>query len=566
MRTLIEDAPVSRWIGPALLVAAALPGGCAHRPPEITTGTPVPGAIGTVVSLDQGWTAEEQELFWFTSQGSRIVPYAWFLALEQARSEAPFASDQNIDRYRWLASRPTRHNPDGLPVGFVKDVDERSGESWVGVTCAACHTGQLRYRGVGIRIDGGPTLADAESFFFDLAAALTATQREDAKFQRFARAVQGGGGDPSGAAELRAKLEAVTGDIVARNRRNRPTPGAGMPGYARLDAFGNIFNEVAGHDLGVADNVKPPDAPVSYPSLWDTPQMDRVQWNGIAHNGGIGPLARNIGEALGAFARVNIQPERGLEGYESSVRVENMGLLEKWLDTLWSPQWPEKFLTAINASKAARGRGHYDRHCVSCHALLDRTNPSRRIQVVLVPISETKTDPGMATGALRQVATGRLKDRPSLVVLGTRFGDSALAADILGNAVAGTIIGQPVPAFEAALEEYMAIRTVSTVPTPVYRARPLNGVWATAPYLHNGSVPNLWSLLQRPEERPVEFHVGNREYDPVHVGYQTTPDADGVSSVFDTRRPGNANTGHAWGTTELSDEEKWELVEFLKSL
>ena len=53
-----------------------------------------------------------------------------------------------------------------------------------------------------------------------------------------------------------------------------------------------------------------------------------------------------------------------------------------------------------------------------------------------------------------------------------------------------------------------------------YKVRPLNGIWATPPYLHNGSVPNLYALLSPVAERPKTFYLGHRDYDPVCVGYQ----------------------------------------------
>ena len=75
-----------------------------------------------------------------------------------------------------------------------------------------------------------------------------------------------------------------------------------------------------------------------------------------------------------------------------------------------------------------------------------------------------------------------------------------------------------------------------------YKARPLNGIWATAPFLHNGSVPNLYALLSPVAERPAIFSLGQREFDPIKVGYLSQPNAS-VSQV-DTRQPGNLNTGH----------------------
>ena len=54
-----------------------------------------------------------------------------------------------------------------------------------------------------------------------------------------------------------------------------------------------------------------------------------------------------------------------------------------------------------------------------------------------------------------------------------------------------------------------------------YRARPLDGIWATAPYLHNGSVPNLYQLLLPAVQRVTTFKVGSDQFDPVYVGFVT---------------------------------------------
>jgi hypothetical protein len=96
-----------------------------------------------------------------------------------------------------------------------------------------------------------------------------------------------------------------------------------------------------------------------------------------------------------------------------------------------------------------------------------------------------------------------------------------------------------------------------------YKTQPLAGVWSTAPYLHNGSVSSLYELLLPPEKRAKTFYVGNRKFDPEKVGYQTGKAAKGFR--FDTSVPGNSNSGHEYGT-KLTDEERWALVEYLKSM
>ena len=112
--------------------------------------------------------------------------------------------------------------------------------------------------------------------------------------------------------------------------------------------------------------------------------------------------------------------------------------------------------------------------------------------------------------------------------------------------------------------------------TPLrYKARPLSGIWATAPYLHNGSVPNLYQLLSPAVQRDSRFFVGRKEYDPVKVGYVLEPlSSDGF--WLDTTIPGNSNKGHEFSSAytgkvekgvigpQLTDPERYELIEYLK--
>ena len=96
-----------------------------------------------------------------------------------------------------------------------------------------------------------------------------------------------------------------------------------------------------------------------------------------------------------------------------------------------------------------------------------------------------------------------------------------------------------------------------------YAARTTKGSWATAPYLHNGSVPNLYELLLPAGKRSPKFSVGSRQYDVEKLGYVN----DDKMPVFDTSKAGNSNTGHdgkEYGT-QMSDEERKDLLEYLKS-
>ena len=86
-----------------------------------------------------------------------------------------------------------------------------------------------------------------------------------------------------------------------------------------------------------------------------------------------------------------------------------------------------------------------------------------------------------------------------------------------------------------------------------YKARPLDGVWATPPFLHNGSVPTLDDLLRPVAERPAVFATGSTLYDPVKVGYDTA--AFPGASRFDTSVSGNRNTGHEFRDLTLEEME-----------
>ena len=127
-----------------------------------------------VVRLDQGWTPNQREKYYQTSQGSLIIPYSWFMALEmpQLGNHAPFSSEENLIRYD-LVPDTSEFNPDNLPVGVGREtVDDDHlkdlgcgappcpsnvplHREWLTYTCAACHVSQINYRGKSIIVDGG---------------------------------------------------------------------------------------------------------------------------------------------------------------------------------------------------------------------------------------------------------------------------------------------------------------------------------------------------------------------------------------------------------------------------
>jgi hypothetical protein len=138
--------------------------------------------------------------------------------------------------------------------------------------------------------------------------------------------------------------------------------------------------------------------------------------------------------------------------------------------------------------------------------------------------------------------------------------DMTLDATTMDPALQKRMLGtQPLPALPKTQKEMDDTLAALTC----YRAAPLAGVWATPPYLHNASVPSLYELLLPPEKRSKSFYLGNREFDPVKVGYR--PEAFEGGYHYDTTRRGYANRGHTYGTT-INQADRMALIEYLKTL
>src|SRR5262249_5158184 len=122
---------------------------------------------------------------------------------------------------------------------------------------------------------------------------------------------------------------------------DKSLPASSPWGPGRLDAFGMIFNRVAGKDLGIEANIKIADAPVSYPFLWNASRQDRTQWNGGVPNGlYVNAIGRNTGEVFGVFA--DFSPKKQLlpphfNFRANSVNFTNLQALEEKIASLKPP-------------------------------------------------------------------------------------------------------------------------------------------------------------------------------------------------------------------------------------
>lgn len=566
----------------------------------------LPALAQDPIFLDQGWNADEIDEFYFTPQGSHLIPYKWFLHLEQQNNQSLFRDNANMQRLGILPAKPSKRNPDGLPVGFVRggvdptrspnrtvaknasiarqamaDIKERyigrnfdeklypkEADSWFGLTCAACHTHEIDYRGKTIRIEGGSTQADFESFLKELGLALNATHSNPDKLERFRKAV----GRGSLASSFRSEVEQISDAVNALVDRNKaPHP----YGYARLDAFGAIFNAVCETALDLPDNRRLSDAPVSYPSIWNAADQTWVQWGASASF----PEARNVGEVLGVFGAYTVKP--GSTQFDSTVRLENLVRLEHGLiKKLRSPDWPEEVLGPLDQKKIRLGRTLFKKNCQACHPVRNANGQFKLTATGKIPVF--RADVGTDLKYLTNLSPENPKNT---VKTGELAGLLGKVEEVRGELVSAVVRGVMV---KRAQIESVDLAKLNPGPQPQpgpaggYISEPLEGIWATAPYFHNGSVPNLYETLLPSKKSPdydgpirsKTFYVGNREFDPVNVGFVTTKGP--IGSEFDTSLPANGNAGHeGHRKTETLEDGKWRpfthdermaLVEYMKSL
>jgi hypothetical protein len=294
--------------------------------------------------------------------------------------------------------------------------------------------------------------------------------------------------------------------------------------------------------------------------------------------------------------------------FKSSIDVVNLGRLESHLKSLMSPQWPENILGKIDSEKAGRGQLIYSRYCQSCHEVIIRDNWDRRVIAKMTALDLIGTDTAAATNAVTYTGkSGNLEHTVQTVDVGDLIlAEDAPVVQILTSATKG-VIATPDADKWFIRRWFDRLYTIgasffnNTIPNTIksgnykpdttsspynslvaYKGRSLNGIWATAPYLHNGSVPTLWDLLlpaakckEGPdygEYRPKEFRVGSRAFDPVKVGFRTTG-YDGFR--FTTQRVGDTNGGHEYGTCSkpgdsplpaLTPAQRWDLIEYMKTL
>ena len=441
------------------------------------------------------------------------------------------------------------------PVGVTKkEVKHLGGLMSLGVNCAACHTGHVLSAPSAkpIRVLGMTGTFDAEAFYNTLMLATFKTA-EPANMERFLGFYYEGI-NPRDRTSLKPAMDGILNrqrEQIAVCIKEDPTGSKGVePGqlheinpddlrldHNRIEKQKDIIPIVKAllklfHNMRTALHVpdQPPKelppasgpgrnnpwgllsyslfgvptlyAPVKYMPTWNLAERSWVHCDGNNRF----PIQRNLAASLGLGA-----PLLGRRGVLDFALVKHHTELS---EQIRAPRYP----FAIDKAMAERGAKHFQARCASCHSY------SKSEDAGFNGVDVVKTD------------ANRVK----------LFDDRQAAMHSKFYA-------------ELQVDGYRAPAEPGFRSTKKYWAGDLAGVWARAPYLHNGSVRTVWELLQPAAARPKTWKRGTRVYDQAALGF-----ADEGSYVFDAKSDGNSNGGHEYGT-DLGDEQKRELIEYLKT-
>jgi hypothetical protein len=304
--------------------------------------------------------------------------------------------------------------------------------------------------------------------------------------------------------------------------------------------------------------------------------MAMIHYNGNTNS----VILRNVGQSLGLGAIIT--SSKG----DSTVNVHNLDRLEHLVHKIQVPDWNTVFAgvteTQINQELASRGKQVYEKNCQGCHESNHFVGPNRQLREYhVIPLEKLGTDPNAAYNAVKAVGQVAFENSIFYGVGGLKARyyavnnvSEAEQAEMEFRALRGNeFFRDTLNGFNR--QEEFKNNYGDIEQGAGYKARHLSGVWSTPPFLHNGSVPNLWELLQMPEKRPKIFDVRSREFDPKVIGFKSArmtyvsggyvPCKKTEDSCFDTAVTGNSNTGHYFGTS-LVDSDKWALIEYLKVL
>lgn len=543
-------------------------------------------AADSLIQIEQGWDSKDLEKAYSGNLGAEIVPLNWFQSLERGDSNLMFS--ENLERFGFIARQGQ------LPIGITIDENAITGKlynenKWIGVNCAACHTSALEINHRKIVINGNQSLLRIQEFEESLISSVRSTIQDQSKFLRFVEQIKA-----TDSEALLKNLKLFEKEFGSSNQRNHhffDDNGKEVRfGPGRIDGLGGATNTLTCHldeRLGQApnlqsifvnpENCKTSHAPSSVPHLWNMVNQEYTQWNAEVH----ASLGRNVGAMMAGFGKTWIDKTFiGVPKVVTSIRVDEVANFEHLYKKLNSPKWDDlvklKVVEPLEIQRISRGKAIYAQNCISCHATQPQTTPVNQHgnsywMSPVFSVGEIGTDDNY----IKNEFTRRVKINSATVnyykaAFGTEIVDSSNTVPAFAGR--GFIVG-------AALDNYFKENNLSAdqilklnncrtdknyQPKQGIKSESLEGIVFTAPFLHNGSVPSLMDLLSKAEKRPKTFYLGCAQYDVRNLGFECKESDENIFQ-FNTELQGNGNSGHEYGT-ELTEEEKLDLLEFLKSI
>lgn len=520
-----------------------------------------------------------------------------------------------------------KHNPFNLPVGISLAIGSSTGLVAAGVQCAACHVGELEYSKektgtIGkLRIDGGINMVDFGKFTGLLLSTIQESLQnnitqftknviaENEELNRYFRnAPRPNWLAPSLEIDKVFSKEQLTREIkilkVAigllkenvldseldfnlRRKVNLEIEELSVSqkqkaflferilyllgqfknrdylstyGHGRTDPWTIVRNVVFAGTLPWV----PPNAPIKTPRLWHSEQFNWLHYSSNTNS----IVGRNIVNCLGLGGLITHRPwltpnETILNpSFDLSFELNSLNTLEHLFWKIPPPNWPAD-AEPIKQSLAEKGKNLFSANCQHCHS-------TKQVSGLLEPIQ---------FHSVKEIGTDSTYfENFNRSYQGHDFLEGSVT-NLLTSGVENFLSSSPQAQANAVIWGDVYDKNLNPSgrrSAPVWRnpnrvaegkvlqARPLDGIWASAPYLHNGSVPTIYDLLQPVDKRPKTFVLGGRMYDLKKLGYSNNSSLPSGFN-FQVNTPGNSNSGHVFGTT-LQDEEKWAIIEYLKGL
>ena len=452
---------------------------------------------------------DDRQHFLHGSIGSETatgLPYEVWQALPALFPET-FGEHGDYRAFGFLYAEDEKGRSD-LPIGISRRT--RMGITQVWLNCAVCHTGTWRAdEAASPQIVAGMPSNNLDLHGFTDFLIGVAHSPKLAPGPLMA-AIEETGGDLGWIDRLlwRAVVfPRVREALIQTNAAMRPLLDR-QPhwGPGRVDTFNpyKVLNfGMAGSELSVEEVVGASD----FPSIWLHGPREGMQLHWDGNNPSL--KERNLSAALGAGVTAE------------TVDHERLNRVASWLRDLTPPPSPHR----PDAAAVARGAAVYASECEACHG----RQGAEGYEMTGAYLG--KVEPWEDIGT----------DRARL---------DSYTQDFQQRQVTELFAGT-----EHAFREFRK--------TDGYANMPLDGLWLRGPYLHNGSVPTLYDLLNAPEERPVTFSRASDVVDGAKGGFVSPPCTEAAGGFcYDTRLPGNSNAGHVYGTG-LSAAEKADLLAYL---